>query len=182
MNRLVLAVGLAGCSNKESAPAPAPPPAPAPLAATADAPAVAVVADAAPVDALVVDAAAPKSTDELAEEIIAAGGGELAAFADVRSGSDATNEIAGVIKANSSTIKACYANALKKSPHLAGKVIVNFTIGRDGSVPSAHINKASTLTDRAVTTCIGNAIQKLRFAPRDIVSKVTFPFVFAQGG
>ena len=47
--------------------------------------------------------------------------------------------IDAVIKRNMNQIRYCYQRELTKNPSLGGKIVVKFTIAKDGSVSKASI-------------------------------------------
>ena len=78
-----------------------------------------------------------------------------------------------VIKAASGGFRACYQDALNRSPDLAGKVVVRFVIKDDGTGPrGAGVTRASldrggsTIGNSAVENCVVGKIKSLRFPPR----------------
>lgn len=77
-------------------------------------------------------------------------------------------------------IQACYEDALTQDPTLAGRVLVRFTIERDGSVSDLSVPEDS-LNAPAVNACVMAHLRQLRFTPGPIGGSVTFayPFVFA---
>jgi hypothetical protein len=88
--------------------------------------------------------------------------------------------IDAVVKRNMSQIKYCYQRELAKSPSLAGKVTVKFTIAGDGSVSSA-ITKSSTLGSPAVESCINGRFLRMSF-PEPMGNGlviVSYPFLFS---
>ncbi|MFO0756232.1 MAG: AgmX/PglI C-terminal domain-containing protein [Byssovorax sp.] len=74
-------------------------------------------------------------------------------------------------------IKLCYENGLRKNPSLQGRIVVNFVIGRDGSVSSVS-DGGSTLSDREVVNCVLRVFYGFSFPPPEggIVT-VTYPLV-----
>ncbi|APR75749.1 Hypothetical protein A7982_01095 [Minicystis rosea] len=60
--------------------------------------------------------------------------------------------------------RLCYEKGLHKDPKLAGKVVVRFVIGKDGSVTSA-VDAGSTLPDPAVVACVVRDFRSLTFPP-----------------
>jgi hypothetical protein len=90
------------------------------------------------------------------------------------------DEINRVVKSRAGIVRACYQKELNRSPDLAGKVIVTFVIGEDGTVKSATIAAGSTLSDAAVTDCIRSNVLRLRFPPKGTRSTVTYPFLFSK--
>lgn len=83
-----------------------------------------------------------------------------------------------VVRKNLPGLKYCYEKELTVSPKLAGKVVVQFTIGTDGSVIAQSIENSS-LSSPVVEDCILRRIQRWRF-PKPDGGKVivSYPFVF----
>lgn len=90
--------------------------------------------------------------------------------------------ITKTIRARMAGFKACYENALKRSPNLQGKVVITFTIGDDGRVSEAGVEQ-DNLGDPDVGRCIVNIFRRLRFPKPDEGSvQASFPFVFVPSG
>ena len=84
-----------------------------------------------------------------------------------------------VIKRHIAEIRYCYSRELVRTPTLAGKVTVKFTIDGTGAVSSA-ITKSSTLGSPAAESCINGRILRLTFpepAANGLVV-VSYPFMF----
>jgi len=60
--------------------------------------------------------------------------------------------------------RLCYRKGLQRNPKLAGKVVVRFVIGKEGSVTSA-VDAGSTLPDPAVVACVVRGFRSLTFPP-----------------
>lgn len=58
----------------------------------------------------------------------------------------------------------CYSEASADNAELAGQVVVNFTIGADGSVESAVIDEGSSLNDETMNTCLQGKFSGWTFA------------------
>lgn len=86
-----------------------------------------------------------------------------------------------VIKRHMSQIRYCYQRELPRSPTLAGKVIMDFTIGRDGSVSTTRAR--GTLGNVAVENCLVDRFRRMTFpAPRGGgVVVVRYPILFSPG-
>jgi hypothetical protein len=91
--------------------------------------------------------------------------------------------IAKVIRQRQNEIKYCYQHELSKSPDLAGKVTVMFTIGGTGEVAEATVNE-TTLADVNVENCMVQHIRHWRFpAPQGGGQVfVTYPWVLRAAG
>jgi hypothetical protein len=76
-------------------------------------------------------------------------------------------------------INGCYEAALAAKPRLAGKVLVKFQIGMDGSVANPS-TRSTSLRDEATEACVNAEVAKLTFPPleRGRVAIVHYPFVF----
>ncbi len=98
------------------------------------------------------------------------------------SGSLDSSAIASVVKQKLSGIKYCYEKELKNNPNLAGKVVVNFTIGADGSVTNYRVDN-STLNNTNVEQCILRMVRRWKFpAPAGGSVNVSYPFIFTATG
>ncbi|MCA9661429.1 MAG: AgmX/PglI C-terminal domain-containing protein [Myxococcales bacterium] len=75
----------------------------------------------------------------------------------------------------------CYSQASAENAELAGQIVVNFTIGADGSVESAVIDEGSSLNDETMNTCLQGKFSGWTFAkPASGESTVLiFPFNLA---
>ena len=84
-----------------------------------------------------------------------------------------------VVRRDLNQIKYCYTRELTKDPSLKGKVVVKFTIAKDGSVSKASI-KSSTLGSRKVDECVTDRFRKLKFpAPNGgAIVIVSYPLIF----
>lgn len=90
--------------------------------------------------------------------------------------------IVKTIKARMAGFKACYENALKRSPNLQGKVAITFTIDEEGRVTEASV-ESDTLGDPDVGRCITGIFKRLRFPkPEEGSVQASFPFVFVPSG
>lgn len=84
-----------------------------------------------------------------------------------------------IVRENLVDFRNCYEYELKKNRNLVGRIVVNFTIDQDGSVPVAKINR-STMNNEIVEKCVVKVTKKLQFpAPRGGgIVIVNYPFVF----
>ena len=90
--------------------------------------------------------------------------------------------VAAVINRNIHEVQSCYERALFKSPGLAGKVQVEWSIATTGQVASAK-TKSSTLRNATAETCILKAIKGWQFPKaRGGSVIITYPFVFNAVG
>ena len=67
-----------------------------------------------------------------------------------------------VIEAQGAAIARCYETGLAEAPGLAGKVLVKFSIGADGTV-SRVSTKSTSLRNEEVETCLHERIARARF-------------------
>lgn len=97
-------------------------------------------------------------------------------------GSIDRDAVAKVVNAHLKTVQACYERALVKSPGLAGKVVLEWTISTDGSVTSAR-SKSSTLRSHDVEQCIVRELKGWKFpAASGGPVVITYPFLFNAVG
>lgn len=87
-----------------------------------------------------------------------------------------------VIKRKMSQIRYCYTRELQKDPTLAGKIVIGFTIARDGSVSTAS-PKSTTVNNGAVEGCIVQRFRQMQFPePKGGgIVVVSYPFLFSPG-
>jgi hypothetical protein len=94
------------------------------------------------------------------------------------------NEIDQVVRSASGRLRVCYQRELDHTPGIGGKLVIRFKIGGDGLVEpgDTRTTSDSTLHNDAVEQCVKSNINRLKFPAKGGVAKVTYPFVFAQGG
>ena len=63
------------------------------------------------------------------------------------------------IRAHEPVLRACYAERLKHRPHLAGKVVLDITVGADGRATHVHTRGFDAELDR----CLCEKLMDLRF-------------------
>jgi TonB family protein len=86
------------------------------------------------------------------------------------------------VRAQMGDVRLCYEAALARTPRIAGRLEVAFTIGADGQVTEASL-AASTLKNDSVEACVLELARTWQFpAPRGGPVEVTFPFVFSSSG
>jgi hypothetical protein len=85
-----------------------------------------------------------------------------------------------VIKRHMNQIKYCYQRELTKNPSLGGKIVIKFTIAKDGTV-SAASTKSTTMNNSAVETCIVGRFMRMQFPePKGGgIVVVSYPFIFS---
>ena len=100
--------------------------------------------------------------------------GTLAQWRDaVKTGSDPSQE---------QNIRACYAKVLPSKPNLGGKVVVAFTVGKNGSVRKAAVAR-STVKSRRVTDCVVRVVRGIKFPkPKGGPAMVRYPVTFKPTG
>jgi hypothetical protein len=90
--------------------------------------------------------------------------------------------VARVINSHLQEVHACYERALLKEPSLAGKVVLEWTIGGAGRVVAAK-TRSSTLNNASVEACILNSLKGWAFpAPKGGVVIISYPFIFNSVG
>lgn len=67
-----------------------------------------------------------------------------------------------IVRNNYGRFRGCYANALRRSPGIRGRVVVRFVIDPVGRVTSVQ-DEGSTFPDPATTRCIMEAFSRLEF-------------------
>ncbi len=87
-----------------------------------------------------------------------------------------------VVKNHMNQIRYCYQRELVKDNTLAGKVVIKFTIAKDGSVSSAS-KKSSTMNNSAVESCIEGRFLRMQFPEPQGggIVVVSYPFLFDRG-
>ncbi len=87
--------------------------------------------------------------------------------------------IDAVVKRRLNQIRYCYERELQREPTLAGKLVVQFTIAKDGSVAVAQVGD-SDLGSPTVEQCVVGRFLGMQFpeSPSGVVV-VTYPFRFA---
>ena len=85
-----------------------------------------------------------------------------------------------VIKRHMNQIKYCYQRELTLDPALRGKLVVKYTIAKDGSVSSASL-KTTTMNNPKVEECVVGRFLRMRFPPPNGggIVLVSYPFLFA---
>ncbi len=97
----------------------------------------------------------------------------------IEGGGLTSQEIMDVIRANLNQIRACYENALQRSPGLSGKIQVQFVIGASGNVTGRTAVVADEIKDGQLSGCITSRINAWKFPPPRGANAVTvkYPFV-----
>lgn len=129
-------------------------------------------------------------------ELSAGGGGAVgtgekkAAAITARVSADAISDVDGTIdkkgvqralRARGKAFQLCYENALKQNSKLAGKLVVEFTIGDRGRVVDATVVNDG-LGSPQVARCVIDTLKRVRFPPpEDGDVSITNTFVFQPG-
>lgn len=87
-----------------------------------------------------------------------------------------------IVRQNFGRFRRCYQQGLMTQPDLAGRVVVRFVIGAEGSVTAAQ-NADSTLPSASVVQCVVSSFLALTFSPPESGRiTVTYPLQFAPDG
>jgi hypothetical protein len=79
-------------------------------------------------------------------------------------------------------IRACYANGLRYSPNLMGRISARFVIDRRGEISNLS-NGGSDMPDGGVVSCVIRTFYSLRFPPPESgIVTVTYPLTFDHEG
>jgi len=92
-------------------------------------------------------------------------------------GSLDSSAVKSVVNRNIKAIYFCYESELRLNPKLEGKVTVEFTIARTGTVTEARVI-SSTLHSAKVEGCMVKTIKRWRFPRPDDEAIIAYPFVF----
>ena len=94
----------------------------------------------------------------------------------------ARSKVLKVINQHMGEIQGCYEQELLTNAGLAGKVTLEWTITRSGTVSGAR-QKSSTLGSAKVSNCILAIIRRLKFPkPKGGSVSIAYPFIFRSGG
>lgn len=87
-----------------------------------------------------------------------------------------------IIRRHINEVKFCYERELNRNARLQGRVIIQFTIGGNGTV-MATLVQSSTLDNSAVEQCIAGAVRRWEFPKvQGAIAVVTSPFVLKPAG
>jgi dipeptidyl-peptidase-4 len=91
--------------------------------------------------------------------------------------------IRSVVRAHADQIRACYDDELKKTPGIAGKVVMKWVVNNNGTVMKASVGE-SRLENAAVEDCLARSIKTWVFpkVKGDGFVIVDYPFVFKLVG
>ena len=86
------------------------------------------------------------------------------------------------VKMRMDKIRECYQRELRRTPNLAGELMMSFVVQRDGTVGSATV-KRSSINNVAVEACVREQFLMMKFAkpPGNQTISVNYPIVFAAG-
>ncbi len=83
------------------------------------------------------------------------------------------------VRRNLQAVRACYAKRLAELPTLAGKIVLRWTIGKDGLVTAVEV-LSDTVSDTKLAACLKEIVKRWRFpSSRAGITIVSYPFVFA---
>ena len=87
--------------------------------------------------------------------------------------------VVDVVEKRRAVFDRCFQNELAKDPHLAGKVLVKFSIARDGQVTHPSV-RSTSLRNEATEACLLAEIARVRFPALEggKIAIVQYPFVF----
>jgi hypothetical protein len=87
-----------------------------------------------------------------------------------------------VIKRHMNQIRYCYQRELTKNAALGGKIVIKFTIAKDGTV-SAASTKSTTMNNASTESCIVGRFLRMQFPePKGGgIVIVSYPFIFSPG-
>ncbi len=88
-------------------------------------------------------------------------------------------QIKNVVQQHSDDTRKCYSDELAQNPALAGKIVINFVVGKDGKVISTKILE-STMNNEKVEQCVSAQVASWQFPSfeGDNQISVDYPFVF----
>ncbi|TNE92445.1 MAG: hypothetical protein EP330_01965 [Deltaproteobacteria bacterium] len=97
-------------------------------------------------------------------------------------GALSADKVSEVIEAHLDELDACYTNEVAKKPDLKGKVLVKFSIQKDGSVTNAR-TESTSLRHEPTEACLAEVVAKQTFPALESgkLAVVQFPFSFPRG-
>ena len=91
-----------------------------------------------------------------------------------------SDQIRDVALSSMGQVRACYERALKTSPSLQGKIVVDWKVA-----PSGHVTRASVQTDqigdKGLQACILETVKSWTFPESGRSTPVSFPFTLRPG-
>lgn len=87
-----------------------------------------------------------------------------------------------VIRRHINPLRHCYQRELSKHPGVSGKVVIKFTIARDGAVSAASV-RSTTMHNPSVEECVVGRFWRMRFPEpgAGTIALVSYPFLFRPG-
>ena len=89
--------------------------------------------------------------------------------------------LAAIVRGRVSSVKACYDQALRRAPGLAGKAAARWTVDVGGKV-TAFSWQSNEMKSATFSLCAERVIGGWTFGPRGEPTVVSFPFVFGGPG
>jgi hypothetical protein len=89
------------------------------------------------------------------------------------------NGFAAVVRGRVSSVKACYDQALRRAPGLAGKAVARWTVDTAGKV-TGFSWQSNEMKSAGFSLCAERVIESWKFAPGGEPTVVSFPFVFGS--
>lgn len=88
-----------------------------------------------------------------------------------------------VVRRHVNEVKYCYEQGMRANPTLGGRVVVSFTIGRNGEVLSSVL-QSSSLRSVAVESCVVQAVRRWTFPQPSGggLAIVSYPFLLTPAG
>lgn len=88
-----------------------------------------------------------------------------------------------MLQVRSGALRACYGQALRASPTLAGRLVVHFTLTEAGMVTDVSVTSAELPGGEALAACVSTIVMHFRFNPGADGGSLSYsvPITFAQG-
>lgn len=89
-----------------------------------------------------------------------------------------------VVRGHINEVRYCYNQGLVRDPNLAGRVVIQFTIGPTGTVSLAVVQNSTLSGDKSTGRCIAKAVKRWRFPKPSHgggTAVVSYPFVLNPG-
>jgi|GEM_PF-4904782 len=97
-----------------------------------------------------------------------------------RGGALEAADIKRSVQKQQARVRACYERALKGQTHLQGKLMMAWSVERDGTVSSVKVAD-DQLGNEQVARCVVHAVSQFRFPAGPDLVQVEYPMVFAPG-
>jgi hypothetical protein len=112
-----------------------------------------------------------------AHQAVDTGSGARAAGDIKLSGGMTVTAVRAGVREGAGRLRACYEHGLAANPHLAGQVLVSFSIDDHGAV--TDVDAHSDVIPGDVTSCIRDAFSSMTFAPpKSAPAKIVYPIDF----